>query len=435
MGSKTWKRFVGWALLGLLLTWGVSCASPTTDQSDRRQVEFWTMQLQPQFNDYFNQLIATFENDHPEVKIRWVDVPWSAMESKILAAVSAQTAPDLVNLNPDFASMLAGRDAWLNLDEHLSEEVRSLYLPNIWEANMIQTCDGDNCQNRTFGIPWYLTTQIVIYNQNLLNQAGIENPPTTYQELATVAQTIRQRTGKYALFVSFVPTDSAQVLQSLVQMGVQLVDNNRKAAFNTPEGRAAFQYWVDLYQQDLLPREVLTQGHRRAIELYQAGEIALLTTGPQFFRAIAENAPDIAKVSAPSSAITGENGKISVAVMNLVIPQNTRHPEDAINFALFVTNSANQLNFAKASNVIPSSIQALENPFFQNIPADATPQDKARKISAQQMPNAQVLIPPLEDIKELQTIIYNNLQAAMLNQKTVDQAILDAETAWNRRLN
>ena len=435
MGSKTWKRFIGWALLGLLLTWGVSCASPTADQSDRREVEFWTMQLQPQFNDYFNQLIANFENDNPEVKIRWVDVPWSAMESKILAAVSAQTAPDLVNLNPDFASMLAGRDAWLNLDEHLSEEVRSLYLPNIWEANMIQTCDGDNCQNRTFGIPWYLTTQIVIYNQNLLNQAGLENPPTTYEEVATVAQTIRERTGKYALFVSFVPTDSAQVLQSLVQMGVQLVDNNRRAAFNTPEGRAAFQYWVDLYQQDLLPREVLTQGHRRAIELYQAGEIALLTTGPQFFRAIAENAPDIAKVSAPSSAITGETGKISVAVMNLVIPQNTRHPEDAINFALFVTNSANQLNFAKASNVIPSSIEALENPFFQNIPADATPQDQARKISAQQMTNAQVLIPPLEDIKELQSIIYNNLQAAMLNRKTVDQAIVDAETDWNRRLN
>ncbi|AMW26741.1 MAG: sugar ABC transporter substrate-binding protein [Limnospira sp. PMC 1291.21] len=435
MGSKTWKRFIGWALLGLLLTWGVSCASPTADQSDRREVEFWTMQLQPQFNDYFNQLIANFENDNPEVKIRWVDVPWSAMESKILAAVSAQTAPDLVNLNPDFASMLAGRDAWLNLDEHLSEEVRSLYLPNIWEANMIQTCDGDNCQNRTFGIPWYLTTQIVIYNQNLLNQAGLENPPTTYEEVATVAQTIRERTGKYALFVSFVPTDSAQVLQSLVQMGVQLVDNNRRAAFNTPEGRAAFQYWVDLYQRDLLPREVLTQGHRRAIELYQAGEIALLTTGPQFFRAIAENAPDIAKVSAPSSAITGETGKISVAVMNLVIPQNTRHPEDAINFALFVTNSANQLNFAKASNVIPSSIEALENPFFQNIPADATPQDQARKISAQQMTNAQVLIPPLEDIKELQSIIYNNLQAAMLNRKTVDQAIVDAETDWNRRLN
>jgi putative chitobiose transport system substrate-binding protein len=33
----------------------------------------------------------------------------------------------------------------------------------------------------------------------------------------------------------------------------------------------------------------------------------------------------------------------------------------------------------------------------------------------------------------LQKIIYDNLQAAMLNQKTVDQAIADAEKSWNER--
>jgi len=43
-------------------------------------------------------LIATFEAENPDVKVNWVDVPWSAMESKILA-VSAKTAPDVVNLN------------------------------------------------------------------------------------------------------------------------------------------------------------------------------------------------------------------------------------------------------------------------------------------------------------------------------------------------
>lgn len=106
-----------------------------------------------------------------------------------------------------------------------------------------------------------------------------------------------------------MPEDSAQVLQSLVQMGVQLVAQDGKAAFNSPAGKGAFQYWVDLYQQQLLPQEVLTQGHRRAIELYQAGELALLASGPQFFQTIADNAPDIAKVSAPAPQITGDTGK------------------------------------------------------------------------------------------------------------------------------
>jgi putative chitobiose transport system substrate-binding protein len=391
------------------------------------------MQLQPQFNDYFNQVIANFEAKHPDIKVRWVDVPWSAMESKILASVSANTAPDVVNLNPDFAALLAERNAWLDLQEQVSQEARSQYLPNIWTANQIKTCQEETCQTTTFGLPWYLTTQITIYNQDLFKQAGITQPPTTYEQLAQVAQQIREKTGKYGFFVSFVPEDSAQVLQSLVQMGVKLIDENGKAAFNTPVGIAAFEYWVNLYQNDLLPREVLTQGHRRAIELYQAGEIAILTSGPQFFQAIAINAPDIAKVSTAAPQITGKTGQKTVAVMNVVIPRNSDQPDEALQFALFLTNSINQLAFAKAANVLPSTVDALKDPYFQTDPQGQTQADQARVISAQQLEQANILIPPMEDLKQLQKMIYENLQAAMLNQKTVETAIADAETAWNQR--
>ncbi len=433
--ATTWKRFGIFTLLGLLLSWTVSCTNFTSSSPDdgRQPIEFWTMQLQPQFNDYFNQIIANFEAENPDLKVRWVDVPWSAMESKILASVSANTAPDVVNLNPDFASLLAERNAWLELEERVSDEVRSQYLPNIWAANQIEICQAETCKMTTFGLPWYLTTDITIYNQDLFKQAGISQPPTTYEQLASVAQQIRDETGKYAFFVSFVPEDSATVLQSLVQMGVKLVDKNGKAAFNTPEGIAAFTYWVNLYQNDLISREVLTQGHRRAIELYQAGEIAILTSGPQFFQAIAINAPDIAKVSMPSPQMTGKTKQKAVAVMNVVIPRNSDRPDDALKFALFLTNNINQIAFAKAANVLPSTVEALNNPYFQTASDSQIQADEARVISAQQLKQADILIPPMEDLKQLQKIIYQNLQAAMLNQKTVETAIIDAETAWNKR--
>ncbi|MCS6812927.1 MAG: extracellular solute-binding protein, partial [Cyanobacteria bacterium] len=235
---KVWQRFGIFALLGLLLSWLISCSSPSTTSETstggKAEVEFWTMQLQPQFTDYFNTLIANFERENPTVKIRWVDVPWAAMESKILTAVSAKTAPDVVNLNPDFASQLAARDAWLLLDDKIPEAVRRQYLPNIWKAN---TLDG-----KSFGIPWYLTTRVSIYNQDLFRQAGVTKPPATYTELAEVARQIHDKTGKYAFFVTFVPEDSNEVLQSFIQMGVPLVDAQGKAGFNTPDGKAVFQY-------------------------------------------------------------------------------------------------------------------------------------------------------------------------------------------------
>lgn len=425
-----WKRFGLFVLSGLLLSWAIACTPGTGSNSGQSasgtaEVEFWTMQLQPQFTDYFNTLIATFESENPDIKVRWVDVPWSAMESKILAAVSAKTAPDVVNLNPNFATLLASRNAWLTLDDQIPAEIRQQYLPNIWKAS---TLNGTS-----FGIPWYLTTRISIYNTQLFNEAGIDQPPSTYAELAQVAQQIRDRTGKYALFVTFVPGDSSEVLESMVQMGMQLVDEQGKAAFNTPEGRAAFQYWVDLYEKGLLPREVLTQGHRQAVQLYQAGEIAILGSGPQFFKTIADNAPSIAAVSAAAPQITGQTGKKTAAVMNLVVPRDTDVPEAAVKFALFVTNDRNQLTFAKDANVLPSTLQALQDSHFQALPADASQIDRARMISAEDLKSAEALIPAMEDIQQLQRIIYDNLQGAMLGQQSVDQAVTNAAQQWEAR--
>ncbi|MBD2593353.1 sugar ABC transporter substrate-binding protein [Nostoc spongiaeforme FACHB-130] len=428
---QKFKQLTAWAIIGLLTSWIVSCStgnvgtSPKPGTTEAANIEFWTMQLQPQFTDYFKTLISDFESQNPGVKVNWVDVPWAAMENKILTAVSAKTPPDVVNLNPDFASQLAGRNAWLDLDTAIPQDVRSTYLPNIWKAS---TLNG-----KSFGIPWYLTTRLTIYNTELLKQAGISKPPTTYVELAQVAQQIKNKTGKYAFFITFVPQDSGEVMESLVQMGVTLVDADGKAAFNSPQGKAAFQYWVDLYKKGLLPKEVLTQGHRHAIDLYQSGETAFLASGPEFLKTIANNAPKIAQASAIAPQITGDTGKKNVAVMNIIIPRASKYPEAATKFALFVTNDANQLSFAKAANVLPSTTKALSDSYFKDMPANASTVEKARVISATQLQQAEILTPKLKDFKKLQKAIYENLQAAMLDQKTVDQAVEDAAQQWNNR--
>ncbi|MFN6035886.1 MAG: ABC transporter substrate-binding protein [Dolichospermum sp.] len=423
------KRLVSWALLGLFSSFVVSCSTfsnnPKTPVQGIATIEFWTMQLQPQFTNYFQGLIRTFESQNPSIKVKWVDVPWSAMENKVLTAVSAKTPPDVVNLNPDFASQLAGKNAWLNLDNKVSSQVRSSYLPNIWQASTLN--------NKSFGIPWYLTTRLTIYNTSLLIQAGISKPPETYAELAQMAQQIKDKTGKYAFFATFVPQDSGEVLESMVQMGVTLVNTDGKAGFNTPQGKAAFQYWVDLYKKGLLPKASLTQGHRHAIDLYQSGETAFLASGPEFLKTIANNAPKIALASAIAPQITGDTGKKNVAVMNMVIPRDSKYPDEAVKFALFITNDENQLAFAKAANVLPSTIKALSDTYFQKVPANATTAEKGRIISASQLQQAEVLTPKLKDFKLLQKSIYENLQAAMLGQKTVDQAVENAAQLWDNR--
>ena len=51
-----------------------------------------------------------------------------------------------------------------------------------------------------------------------------------------------------------------------------------------------------------------------------------------------------------------------------------------------------------------------------------------------QLDTAEVLIPPIKNINQLKKFIYENIQSAMLKEKTIEQAVEDAATEWNSKL-
>ena len=398
-----------------------------------RQLEVWTLQLSPRFDPYLNELVEQWEVGNPDIDVRWTDIPWGAVEQKLLAAVFARTAPDVVNLNPKFAARLASRGGLLNLDEHVSPEERERYLEGAWQAS--------TGPRGTFGIPWYLTSRITLVNGDLLAAAGYRQPPGRWQDLPAFAEAVKQATGRHALFVSVVPEDSTEILESFVQMGVKLLDEQKRAAFDTPAGRRAFAFWTDLYRRGLLPREVVSQGHRRAIELYQSGDLALLSTSAASLDSIRTNAPAVAARTQVAPPLTGPDGSTNVAVMNLVVLEQSDQPEEAVDFALFLTNPANQYDFAKASGTLPSAAEAMVA-LRQDVRQDRqrlTPDDdvtaqalSAREASLGALENARVLVPADPEIKQLQAVIYNHLQQAMLGQLSPAEAVEAAAIAWNR---
>ncbi len=415
---------LGAAACGPVRRLGSPQASPT--------LQLWTLDLAPKFKAYMEAVLAAWSRQRPPASpmaVRWSDVPWSSVERKLLASVFARTAPDLVNLNPLFATGLASRGGLLDLNTVLPAGAARAYLPGVWASGQL---GGEQ-----FAVPWYLTTRLTMANRRLLRQAGLQAPPRTWSEVPAYAEAIRRRTGRYALFVTVVPEDSAELLESLVQMGVRLLDDQHQAAFLSPAGRRAFAFWSDLYRRGLLPREVVSQGYRRAIELYQAGDLAQVATGPDFLRNLQTNAPGMAAVTTPFPALRGPSGATNVAVMNLVVPRRTAVPEAAVDLALFLTNGPNQLRFAEAARVLPSSQVALEE-LERRLRAETpgAPGERlvrqARLLAVQSLETARVLVPPTPGLKRLQTILYTQLQRAMLGQVASDRALETAAQEWNR---
>lgn len=225
------RHFIGLSTLFLLGACGAQTTQSTTS-SGKTKIVFWTMQLKPQFDKYMADLITAFMKENPTAEVEWVDIPWGEMETKILSSVAAKTAPDVVNLNPQFASKLAEKKALVDMATVVSETDKASYFQNIWKANQLD--------NMIFGLPWYVATDITIYNRALFEKAGLDptKPPKTFEELTKVAEQIKAKTGKYAFMLTM---DGGQVLEAMVQMGMKLLDANGKAAFNDPAGKAAFE--------------------------------------------------------------------------------------------------------------------------------------------------------------------------------------------------
>ena len=83
-------------LLGLLAVLLGGC-SPGPKPNE---LQFWTIQLSPKFDPLIRSMLTEWEEQNPGVSVRWTDLPFGSVERKLLAAVFARTAPDVVNLNP-----------------------------------------------------------------------------------------------------------------------------------------------------------------------------------------------------------------------------------------------------------------------------------------------------------------------------------------------
>jgi putative chitobiose transport system substrate-binding protein len=407
-----------------LVVFSFSCSN----KAPRTVVEFWTLSLSPTFNNYFYGLIARYESANPHIKIKWVDVPYDAVIQKLLASISADNPPDVVNLSSDFLAKFNSIKSLVDISKYIStDSLKNIYLPNA-----LSNC---TIKDKIVGLPWYLNTYALIYNKHLVYSAGFteKDIPKTFLEFISFIKSYKDKTGKYASFVS-IGKDS--FLPMFIEAeGVHLLDSNfSKAIFNSPEAIKIISRWVDLYKQGYLPSESIIQPGSSVIEPYQSGKVALVFTGPVFLQQVKDNAPQIYKATEIAPVLIGSTGKHELAAMSLSIMKKSKNKKEAIDFLLYLTNAENQLAFCKLATIYPSVTAALKDSFF--VIEDGTLETKAKVMGARLLPFAGRLQLYLQHprFNLLRDAFDEMMQNACLNKMSVNQAVDIAIKEWDQIL-
>ncbi|WP_129723211.1 ABC transporter substrate-binding protein [Xylanivirga thermophila] len=379
------------------------------------EITFWTLSLSPTFDDYLNGVIDSFEKENTGVKVVWQDIPFDQAEQQTLAAASAGNLADVVNLNTDFLKKLGALGALVNMDEAASD-VKDDYFEGAWNAGKVN--------GTAYAIPWYLSNSVMLYNKELLKEAGFDNPPATDEEAWEMSKTIHEKTGAYGNTVG-------DIHLYFPMNGIPLVsEDGTKAAFNTPEALEKIKFFKEKYDEGLIPDEMLLS-QANVPEWYAQEKLAWWQTGPQLFRQVKDLSPEVYDKSDAAPAILGSLGKSSMAVMNVAVSAKSKNQDAAVAFAKYITNGKNQLEFCKIVSILPSVIEAAEDEFFTKGADSDDPAEKGKYYSAQQLENAEDFFVPVENISQINKVINEEFHKVMLDNKDPQKALDDAEKQVN----
>lgn len=393
------KKLITLFLVTTIFIVGLTACS-VRQENAQKEITVWTLQM-GDFADYMYKVIRAYENEHPNLHIKWVDVPFSEGEKRTLAAVMTNNPPDLINLNPDFSALLAQKGTL--------EEIEPIYLSDFNQEVVKALTYND----KLYSIPWYATSAITIYNKDLFAKSGIIRLPKTYKEMASVAEKIKTGSEAYA----FLPTISENdtMMKILNKYGVSELED-----FNSDTSKKVFEMFKNLYKQDLIPPETITMTHREALEQYMAGKIVFYQGGSNFLNMIKENAPSIYEQTDVTEQLKGPVGQNDISVMNFVIPKRAKMKKEALDFCLYLTNAQNQLELAQMTNIIATNSEALSNKFYND---NSDLMSKARSISAKQLNHIYPQLKQRRNQKDINTQVNTSVQTILLDKDSIDNTL------------
>jgi len=405
-------------LKALVVALALVLAASLVGQVQAVEITFWTLSLSPTFDDYINSVIADFEAQNPGVTVKWQDIPYDIAEQRTLTAAAAGQLPDVMNLNTNYLKKLAALGALVNMDE-AAADVKDIYFPGVWKAGEVNGV--------SYALPWYLSNSLLIWNTDLLARAGYDHAPRDSDEAWEMSRALMEKTGAYGQYFTSIHLQ-------LPMEGVYLVsEDGKSAAVNTPKALELFKMWKQYFDEGLIPEELLL-GTVKAAEWYAQEKIAWWYTGPQLFRQILELAPEVYYKSSAAPAILGSEGIVNVAVMNIAVAANSKHKEEAVKFAKFITNAENQLAFCKLTSILPSVMEAAEDEHFTRGKDSTDASELGHYIAAEQLKYSYDLYAPVENVNRINSIINEEFKLVLLEDKDPAQALADAERRINELL-
>jgi xylobiose transport system substrate-binding protein len=179
MNNRTWmsRSLAGTAVMMLGFTLA-GCGGGGGDASTRPENELHLAVYGDASNKVEQAMVDKF-NETSDVKVVLDTIPGADYQTKLQTIIDTDSAPDIFfNWGGGSIANFVKADLLMPLDDLIEEDpqLKDAFLPSVFETAVID--------DKSYGIPMRGTQPVMLFNNSeVLEQAGIDAPPATWDEL------------------------------------------------------------------------------------------------------------------------------------------------------------------------------------------------------------------------------------------------------------
>lgn len=304
----------------------------------------------PAEEESLQRLIDAFQEENGNITVDYRVITGDYIQ-KLVTELSSNTAADVFYLDAVFAPQLLATGAIRPLDDYTtgSELARK---EDFYEP-LIQAFTGAE-DGQLYGIPKDYSTLGLFYNQQILDEAGVE-PPTTWEELRQVGQEL---TGDDRWGLSIQP-ELPRYLAFALQQDAPLIGEESQVMPNMDGNLSALEFFAGIYAgEPKIAVQPADTGADWSGDALGKGGIGMVFEGNWAINFLNESYPDLDY----GIARLPSNGSEDTLLFTVAYAMNSnaRNPDAAWKLIEYLTSQQGQSQLGEQSVAAPSREDAVD---------------------------------------------------------------------------
>ncbi|EKD24202.1 MAG: hypothetical protein ACD_81C00085G0004 [uncultured bacterium] len=126
----------------------------------------------------FSTLTSQYTLEHPNVVLRYTQVPEDRYDRTILNAMATNTGPDILMVHRSWVQRYSDKIMAADYPQIQPSELKALF-PDVVARDFVYL-------DYVFALPLYIDTPALLYNKTLFNNKGVAVAPTTWGDVKTL---------------------------------------------------------------------------------------------------------------------------------------------------------------------------------------------------------------------------------------------------------